>query len=457
MSGRAVRSFALLAIWPAIAFAPIATAQEDHVRDRVATLVRRLHMKHTDWTLFLDVSDKVLAIGSPAVPVIDAELAGERAKTSRRYALRLLGVLAAIERRGIDELAAAIDGDDFGLAAVAARILGRCRGDRTTIENAFVARLRPGARSGIVGALAMGASDAGVKAVAAPLRLMLANHAAREPDAHWVTVAAGTLTDGLEDIRKCLAASGSLQKVGILAARTVRDEAVMKRLKELIETTDDPTTWEWIMQAFGAVGDDEVRERLRQSIEGEPEEILSTELDDRRLALIRLGDRKQIEWALGHIVSGGRGQTGGVTTQVLGPELAALPDLLAKWRVDGVVEALAALGQNPAVSVWQRAYVARGLSRLRDRAGPDLAAALLAAGDHRASEFDLAGSLNIAQCALHHFIADTSRPDYVPIERGTEGVAIEVGEQWKKWLGGKGTAIAWRDAREETDDLLFWK
>ena len=455
--GRVMDSFVHLAVAATLAFPSHAAGQQDAARERTATLVQRLDMEHTDWTLFLDVSDKVHAIGKPAIAVIDEELAGERAKASRRYALRLLGVLARIDRRGIDELASAIDGDEVDTAAVAARILGRSGADHDAVENAFVARLGPRARSGVSGAIAMGASDAGAKAAAAPLRLMLGNHTVRGQDAHWVAVGAGTLTHKLADVRECLAASGSLQKVGILAARTVRDDAVTKRLKELIETTDDGTTWDWIVQAFGAIGDDEVRDKLRQSIEGESEAITSTSLDQRRLALVRLGDAKQIAWALGAIGNSGRGESNGITMQFMGPALAALPELLAKWKVDGAKKALSAFAANQELLVGQRAYVARGLCRLRERSGLELAAELLATERKDREAFPLQRALEVAQMALHDFVADPSRPDYVPIERGAEGAAVEIGQRWQKWLEEKGAAIAWRDAREETEDLLFWK
>lgn len=449
--------FALALFLARPAFAQLGDAERAHLVERL----RCLDMDHTDWTLLCDVGEKAAARASAAIPLVDAELAAAAKKDDPRFRIRLLGILARIEpTRGTEQLAAAIAADNDGVAAFAARILGRCGAPADRIGAVVMARLLVESRSNVASALALAACEAGAIGTTRPLLDRLRSGSVPRGSKHWFSIALAQLAD--RDLQAeslgWLKPRSSLCEAAVLIARRTRDARAEVPLLELLAADVDEKLATCILQSLGACGGAATRAALRSSLAMEARtfatagiQVASSPLDARQLALLRLGDPKQVAWARATISPRVEGADAKTTIDVMTSSKARVPELLGKWNVTGAADALVACLANKDVATWVRAYAARGLCWLHDGRGLAGAAELLAGETTR--EFGGDRGLMVAQQTLHEFVANADRPDYVPIDAASK--VSGVGKAWLGWLGKH--QVTWRDPRQDTDEpLLFY-
>jgi len=443
-------------------------------RDQLLERLHRLDMGHTDWTLLRDVGDKAGALGSAAVPAIEAEIAAAQTREDQRYALRLMGVLARCEPgKGLEMLAGAVAADDADTAAIAARVLGFCGVGAEHVAAVVAARLPQEQRKGVANALALAAGDAGATATAPMLRDRLASGKLAPDGVAWFGLAVAQIADKEMQGKalEWLQSRTPLQVAAVLLVRRMREPKAEPRLLEMLAATGDNQGYhDWILGSLGACGGDATRAALRKELAAEAADqaaagvqMVAGQADARRLALLRLGDKDQVQWAKGIITSHGEGQLGGIGTSMMSPSLARLPELFGKWNLPGGVEVMTACLADKKAPAWMRAYAARGLCWRRDVRGLQAAAALLTTEKHPEHEFGVPDALHAAQQTLHDFVADADRPDYLVVERTgielddeTLARAIAIGRQWQQWLQKKGSKVAWHDARQDFEDLQYW-
>jgi hypothetical protein len=470
-SFRALAALAATSLSPSIPTAQKPGALPEAERARLLQRLQRLDIGHTDWILLLDVGEKTKALGLAAVAVVAAEVAAASGREDPRYAVRLMGVLTRIDpAQGTAKLAAAIDGKQDALAALAARVLGRSGAPAEQVGAVVNARLPKETRSGVAGAMALGAGEAGATGTARLLREQLMGGNLDQDTARWFATALAQL-GGKElqaEARTWLKADSPLLAAGVLLVRRARDVKAEAPLLELHAATEDPQLAERIAQTLGSCGGDATRAAFRAALAAQAREaadagavvIGSSHLDPRRLTLLRLGDSATVKWARETVAGHGTGVhgkgSGAVTFAGLSPEIAQLPQLLGKWDVPGAVDTLVACSADPKAPCWIRAHAARGLCWRRDPRGLTAAAALLATMGEQARDPFVAEGLTTAQKTLHEFLSDVDRPDYTVIDREAAAPVAELGGQWQAWLARKTGKVTWRDPPQDGDDLLFW-
>lgn len=458
---------------PAFVGAQDKAALSEPERTKLVERLRRLDADSTDWTLLQDIGEKTKALGSKAVPVVVAEIEAASKQSDPRYGIRLMGVLARIDPgQGVAKLEAVIASSDAN-SAVAARVLGRSA-PAANVAAVVSARLPVETRNGVASALALAAGDAGATAVAKPLREMIESGKAPRQSLQWFSIALAQVAD--KDMQaeapKWLQAGAKLAATGLLLVRRSHDPKAEQPLLELLPKVTDKGTLAWFAQTLGAIGGDASRAALRTALatklEKEKQDLAeeggvamgSTELEPMRLALLRLGDPESVKWAKALVSNHGSGAIRAgdkrVTYDVMGPEIAQMPELLGKWNVAGSVEVLVAATSSASTPPWMRAYAARGLCWRRDARGLSAAAAILAIPNDEAPDPFLAKGLEVAQQTLHEFVADLDRPDYLPIDPQAAAPAGGVGELWQQWLAKRASKIKWREPPQDATDLLLW-
>jgi hypothetical protein len=432
-----------------------------------------LDIDHTDWTLMLDVGEKVEALGAKAIPVVVAEIATAADQGDPRYAIRLMGVLSRIDPpQGVTKLEGVIASADAS-AALAARILGRSA-PAANVAAVVVARLPAESRSAVASSLALAAGDAGATGTARLLREMIESGKVPRQSSQWFALALAQVAD--KDMQAeapgWLRTGSTLAATGLLLVRRTRDVKAEQALLELLPQVTDEGTLAWFAQTLGAIGGDASRAALRSALaaklEKEKQEVAqegavaigSTTLEPMRLALVRLGDPESVKWAMAQVASHGSGSVGAgndrVTFDLMGPEIAQIPELLGKWNVAGALEALLASSTDASTPVWMRAYAARGLCWRRDVRGLSAAAAILAIPNDQARDPFVAKGLEVAQQTLHEFVADVDRPDYMPIDEQAAAPASGVGALWQQWLTKHASKIKWREPPQDCNDMILW-
>ncbi len=443
--------------------------------DRTLLLQRlqRFDVRSTDWTMLIDVGDKVQELGIAAVPVLDAEIAKAKEREDKRYALRLLGVLTRIDPRGAQQLAEFVRGDDTQIAAIAARVLGRCGAKAEQVREPLLTLLRAEQRDPVAPALAMAVADADVREAAPILRERLATADAKA--AKWLSIAYGVLCDEPpQQLREWIATKGPFTAAAALAARRHHDAELTQVLLKALTDRSDKTTWAWVVHALGASRDEAAREALTASLAGDSGEdeagpngerrIASSSIDPRKLALLRLGDETALQWALEIIDSNGTRKIGQMTVQMLGVEVVRLPALAGKWESLSAASLLA-ITKKADRDYGLRIHAARGLCWRRDPRGLVALADLL-------TEPGAADALHVddAQRTLQEFVADADRPDHLPSsmmarmegprrEVGLDAQPASIGKQWQQWLANKRGRVTWRQPPLDTEDdeLLQWQ
>jgi hypothetical protein len=417
-------------------------------RTALVQRLRRLDIDHTDWTLMLDVGEKVEALGAKAIPVVVAEIATAADQGDPRYAIRLMGVLSRIDPpQGVTKLEGVIASADAS-AALAARILGRSA-PAANVAAVVVARLPAESRSAVASSLALAAGDAGATGTARLLREMIESGKVPRQSSQWFALALAQVAD--KDMQAeapgWLRTGSTLAATGLLLVRRTRDVKAEQALLELLPQVTDEGTLAWFAQTLGVAQEGAVA-------------IGSTTLEPMRLALVRLGDPESVKWAMAQVASHGSGSVGAgndrVTFDLMGPEIAQIPELLGKWNVAGALEALLASSTDASTPVWMRAYAARGLCWRRDVRGLSAAAAILAIPNDQARDPFVAKGLEVAQQTLHEFVADVDRPDYMPIDEQAAAPASGVGALWQQWLTKHASKIKWREPPQDCNDMILW-
>src|SRR5580765_4962442 len=267
-------------------------------RARLVERLHRLDMDHTDWTLLQDVGEKTKAVGPKAVPVVAAEIEAVADRDDRRYQLRLMGVLARLDGpRGTAMLGETIASDDERLAAVAARILGRCGAPAEDVAKVVAARLRDETRSGVVDSLVLGAGDSGATELAKWLREAIENGRPQGGSRQWFAVALAQLAgkDMQAEAPAWLRPDSPLLAAGVLMVRRSRDPKAEKPLLELLPKRTAPGFSDWLVAALGACGSEPTRVALRSALAAAAKDAaaheaatgeheIETEPDPRRLA-----------------------------------------------------------------------------------------------------------------------------------------------------------------------------
>jgi hypothetical protein len=445
--------------------------------DRVRLLERlhRLDMGHTDWTLLRDIGDKAAALGSAAVPVIEAEIAAAQTHEDPRYSLRLLGVLARCDpARGTAKLGEALGSEDANTAAIAARVLGFCGLAGERVAAVVSARLPQEQRKGVANALALAAGDAGAGAVGPLLRDRLASGKLEADAVAWFGLAVAEIADKESQAKalEWLQGKTPMQASAVLLVRRMREPKAEARLLELLAAAAGNEGYrDWILGSLGACGGAATKAELKKQLAAEAVangaegvRVVAGQAEARQLALLRLGDAEQLAWAKGVIASHAETSNGeGPSLTMMSPSLARLPELFGKWNLPGGVEVMTACLADKKAPAWIRAHAARGLCWRRDIRGLQAAAALLTTENYPEHEFGVPEALHAAQQTLHEFVADADRPDCLVVERTgvelddeTHARAIAVGKQWQQWLQKKAGKVTWRDAPQDVQNLQYW-
>lgn len=420
----------------------------------------------TDWVLLANVSDKFQHFGSRAVPLLRERVKAMSERKDPRYALRLLGVLCRLDDDGARQIFEIVGSEDERAAAIAARVIGRSEAPPTRTHTRLAEMLEKEKRPAIISALALAAADAGATAAAKTIRARISEQTVEPEIARWLSIALANLEKDLptKSVLEWLVPDSPLVESAILLARSHQDPEIESRLFTLLDSAEDETRWTWLIEALGACGGEESRKALRESLSAEEAEaeskrggvtVLSSRVDARLLALLRLGEPAAVEWAKEFVASAGEGETSGIQVQLLGAAQSRIPELLGKWRItdaDSVVDACLKSDAAPAV---MRMHAARGLCWRRDTRGLRAAAELLAAPETTAMLFELRAAGLPAQNTLHQFVGNLDRPDYVPFEDGA--VAVELGKQWIAWIAKNESKIQWREPLSESQDLLLWR
>ncbi len=429
--------------------------------------LRLLDAGHTDWALLLDLGDKLEHSGARALPALQQVLEEASGQEDKRYELRLLGLLARVDPpEGTRRLASWMEGEHAGYAAIAARVLGRSGAPVERIAAVLGAQLKQEPRRVVGGAIVLAAADARATALA-PLVRERIETMDLDPDAlAWHSLALAQLADEAmgQQSRDWLQADSRCLLAGVLLARRFGGPAAEAALLELHAEAHDERLAEWTAVSLGACGGDEARVQLRAALEREAAaakeagvHVISGQPDVRQLALLRLQEAGAVTWVRSWVESHGMQERAGITFEVMGPELARLPELIGKWRVADGADLLLRCVAAKAAPRQLRAAAARGLCWSRDGRGLTAAAALLAEGGDPQRDLILADALGAAQTALHEFIGNPSRPDYVPIERLDEAGLRELGRRWQEWLRANEAQVEWRERIvSETDHVMVF-
>ncbi|MGK0301465.1 MAG: hypothetical protein ACI89X_002343 [Planctomycetota bacterium] len=430
---------------------------------KVASLELRLaslDTSSTDWALLRDICDKVPQLAADAVPVLQKVIGRASDRDDARYSLRLLGVLARIDDIGVRQLRELTTDERVGVAAMAARVLGRCGSQTLEARSALKEALQAEVRPWVACAIAMGAADAAaVDAAPAILARLQAGELAPEV-AQWFVVALSRLSRDtpVATVKSWLRSPIPMAGAGALAARWQShppyEQILLKRAPEL-----EGVSWSWAVETLGLCGGESARKFLRQSLDASAAEqagvVASSRVDSRLLALARLGEPAALEWLVASIAADGRSDVGRPTFEFLSPATARLAELYGKWRCPKSAEVLHARLQADQGSATSRAHAARGLCWQRDTRGLSAAAALLVSPKLRDLERGMGMALVLAQETLHEFVANPDRPDYV-IVGDDEQAAVKVGRAWQSWLERKREAIQWREPLPG-GDMLLWR
>ena len=358
-------------------------------------LLARLDGDATDWVALLGVADKAAAIGAAAIPVVKKAIADVSDRDDARFALRLLGVLARLDRAGVQQLRERIVAGDA--AAIAARVLGRCGADHDATSAVLIDCLRDEKREAVAAAIAMADADAGATKVASLIGERLqAGIGAR--NAQWFEFAFAQLNAGatVGTIVEWLA-SEPFAGVGLLAARLHRDERLEVALLERLDGETNATHREWLLQSLGACGGDRAKKALRDALAAAGSAFRSTALDPRLFALLRLGEADAVATLMHGVTTNGSSASGGIEMQFMGPDLAHAPELFGKWRLADAPARLQTILKTDDVAMWTRSHAARGLCWLRDTRGLTAAADLLATASPPAQEFGVPEAMIVAQ------------------------------------------------------------
>lgn len=460
----------LLAVAVANVFVPAVAAQEAAADLRLAALEARLGSlddRSTDWVLLRDVCDKAAAIGAAAAPVLDKAIAAVADRKDQRFAVRLLGAQARVDERGVQRLRAQIVGQHAGVAAFAARVLGRCGATGDLVQRALLETFDVEHRPGVAAAVALGAADAGVTALAPAIEHALSDLDLEEQVAAWLAVALGRLSAEVPvaTVEKWLRGSVPLADAGAVAARW-HPEASFEQLLLVRMRKSEGDVFAHVVGSLGSCGGDAAMRALqlgldadRRAREDEQEEtgtvMMSSETDPRLLALARLGDPAAQQALAALIGAPARGEQNGVTFEMLTPQQARLAELYGKYRCADAAKHLLAVLADEGLSCTARGYAARGLCWQRDRRGLEAAAALLVTPHMTPLEQGLGMALVGPQNTLHEFVANADRPDYVVIG-DDEQAAAEVGRAWQEWLAQHADSLEWREPLP-ADDLLTWR
>jgi len=310
-------------------------------------------------------------------------------------------------------------------------------------------------REVVLAALAMAAAESGCQALLPWVQQQLAS--ATDRDQQWLAQAHAILAVGtpVAILREWLA-SPPLRASAMLLARTCADAELEQPLLALVPQIEDDTYSEWLLHSLGAIGGNDTRRALATDLRRNPPREPSTKVDPRRLALLRLGDIDQRKWVLGQLRTNGWRDTGGVTSQVVGPGMVRMAELLGKWGIVGAAAELATLTADQQVLLLTRSHAARGLCWLRDPCGLLAAASLLQ--QELAHRLDSPEAYTRCQEALHQFVANPDRPVYVPLQHGSfraDPATGSVGAAWQAWLEANAKAIVWRLPRF-VDDMVLW-
>ncbi len=439
---------------------PAALTTEE--RTTLQARLERLDLDYTDWTLLRDVADKVAVLGDRATPVVTAAVTAAKGREDPRFAMRLLGVLACIDDRGLTQLREFVAAPNPGTASLAARVLGRCGLPAPRLALPLNELLAAEQRPWVASALAMAAGDAGVHDCAGAIRKHLVAADLDPQIATWFAMAFAFASGELPvpTVRAWLGNPSPLRSVAVLVARGRQDATVEKDLLSLLAATKEQPLATWIVQSLAACGGEPARKALQDLISASREDdaglIGSTKLDPRQLALLRLGDPDAFAWAKAAIVGNGSGTlSSGTTFQVMGPALAQLPELLGKWRLANAAATLLTIVADKQVSIWSRAHAVRGLCWQQNARGLTAAANLLVTGP--TDDFNAANALAIAQTTLHEFVANVDRPDYLPFDGGDPEIIASVGRRWTQWLQANAATIRWREPPPDGDNLLLWR
>jgi len=197
--------------------AELDTATITSIEARLTTL----DSSSTDWVLLRDVCDKVSRLGAGAVPVVQKMVAAAREREDARYSLRLLGVLARLDHSGVVQLQALTKDKSSRVAAIAARMLGRCGVKTRAARTAFKKALMEEERPWIASAIAMGAADAGAVEAAPAILARLKDGQLPPRVAIWFAVALARLSKDtpVATVEEWLRSPTQLADVGTLAAR----------------------------------------------------------------------------------------------------------------------------------------------------------------------------------------------------------------------------------------------
>jgi hypothetical protein len=262
----------------------------------------------------------------------------------------------------------------------------------------------------------------------------------------------------------------------MLAARRHRDGELSRSLLALWVVEEDAARWNRIVLGLGACGGAGARHSLRESFDAEAEDKAddespviwssSDDVDERLLALLRLGEEAAIDWAVALVEANGvETAPNGMTFQGLGPTKCAIPEMLGKWRCLSAARLLQ-IADNPDLDLSFRLRAARGLCWQRDARGLHALVKLLTAETRSL----MPTNLDAVQAALHDFVDDTDRPYHEPF--GTwaalEGPRREVVEadpvparvaaRWQDWLKQRMGRVRWRIPPPdfEDDDLVLF-
>lgn len=453
----------VLALAATLPLLTVAVAQEpaegatpaQRERELLLRRLRRLDLPYTDWSLFRDVGERVAAAGAAAQPVVAVEVEVARGNADPRYRLRLLGVQVRVDpEAAIGELAKAIGGDDEGLAALAARVLGRSGVPPERLEGLLRERMVAETRASVRSALVLAAGEAAAVGVAPLLRSMLEKGGIQGGEVPWAWTALAMLGDRelATTARTWLAPHSPLLGAGVLLARRYGDAEAERPLLRLLETEPSSPLPTWIALGLGACGGDAARKVLRTGLGlDEPTnrraEAVRTGIDPRYLALLRLGDRDARSWAAGCIQR---------SATLLEVGVARLPELFGRWRVDGAAADLVGFGAQAELPLAVRVGAARGLCWLQDRRGLEAAVALLGDDGLDAAQPEVVESLLRLQRTLFEFVGDPERPDYRGLVLGDRAASADAAVEWRAWLTAHPDQVPWRSPGEDTEDLTFW-
>jgi hypothetical protein len=432
--------------------APVETPKTG--REVLVQRLRQLDLPYTDWPLLAFVREKIAADGAAAQPLIAVETEMARTSPDARYRVRLLGVQLAVEPdTAMRELQLVVTGRDEALAALAARVLGRCGAPPAKFEALVRDRLALESRSSVRGALVLAAGEAGVTALAPMLRLMLEKGAVPPAEVAWTWTALAQTADAemASAARAWLSQQSPFLGTAVLLARRFRDPEAERPLVRMLEAGPPPPVAIWVVQSLGAVGGDAARRGLRAAIDADRKAhrdgdvVVGTSIDGRQLALLRLGDRDARAWVEGYVAR---------SVTLLDAGVARVPELFGRWRVDGAAATLREWVRKGELPLLVRASAARGLCWLGEPYGIEAAADLLGEKvDALAPE--VLEALRLLQWTLHDFVADPDRPDCRGLVPGDSKKAADIGKAWRLWLQQKGR-VRWRIPAEDTENPWLW-